>query len=198
MQQDEWVVCRVFRKSAGVKKYPSSNPTRTINPYNLEVGPSIMPQPTMQLGDPTTHFLYGRNYMSNAELAEVTRVLRGNIPTNINLPMHSHLNFPVSSPIGGVGGGGFTISGLNLNLGGSTTQPYFRPLQPTQPSSTHTMAQMHDFNSNMIHGANGTTLAAENNVGYGADQVNNANPHGNRYMGIDHCVDLDNYWPNSY
>ncbi|XP_027333317.1 protein CUP-SHAPED COTYLEDON 1-like [Abrus precatorius] len=192
-KQDEWVVCRVFRKSAGAKKYPSSNHTRAVNSYNLEVGPSIVPQPMMHLADHASHhFFYGRNYMmSSAELAEVTRVLRSGGSNSVNLPMQSHLN----NPIGG-GGGGFTISGLNLNLGGGTvpsTQPILRPIMPLpQPSPTHTVPhQVHDFGSNMI---TANALASEN-VGYGAD-MSNANPHGNRYMPMDHVMDLDNYWPS--
>ncbi|XP_061336533.1 NAC domain-containing protein 79-like [Gastrolobium bilobum] len=198
-KQDEWVVCRVFRKSAGAKKYPSSNHTRAVNPYSLEVGTSIMPPPMMQLGDPATHFLYGRNYMSSAELAEVTRVLRGGGSTSsVNLPMQSHLNYPVSAPGGGLG---FTISGLNLNLGGgggsvATTQPILRPMPQSQPSHhhpAHTMSQVvHDFSSNLM---TASTLAAEN-VGYGAAMSNNANPHSNRFMGMDNCMDLDSYWPS--
>ncbi|KAK7283018.1 hypothetical protein RIF29_12213 [Crotalaria pallida] len=213
-KQDEWVVCRVFQKSAGVKKYPTSNHhARAVNPYSLELaGPNMVPQPMIQLGDPAAHFLYGRNYMSSAELAEVARVLRGNNNTagstsssNINLlPMQSHLNYPVTA----AGGGGFTISGLNLNLGGAAaaamTQPMFRPMQPP-PISAQTMAQMHDVSSNMMMHASATSLGAENVVvgGYGAAEMSNTtnnNPHaaGNRFVGMDHCMDLDNYWPASY
>ncbi|RDX81739.1 Protein CUP-SHAPED COTYLEDON 2, partial [Mucuna pruriens] len=196
-QQDEWVVCRVFRKSAGAKKFPSnSNHTRATNPYNLEVGPSMVPPPMMNLGDPAAHFLYGRNYMmSSAEVAEVTRVLRAGGSTsvmNMNLPMqYSHLNNPVAA----AAAGGFTISGLNLNLGGGTvaattttqTQPFLRPIMPPpQPPPSHTMPQVHDFNSNMV---TPNALSAPS-VGYGAD-MSSANSHGNRFMGMDHCIDLD-------
>jgi hypothetical protein len=77
MQQDEWVVCRVFQKSAGAKKFPSNQPRAVLNPYNLEMAPThVVPSPMMQLGDPT-QFHGGRNYMSNAELAELARVFRG-------------------------------------------------------------------------------------------------------------------------
>lgn len=193
MQQDEWVVCRVFKKSGGAKKYHSSNHARTVNPYSLEIGPSIMPPPMMQLGDPSAHFLYGRNYMNSAELAELARVLRGGGSTSsVNLPIQSQLSYPTSSS---AGGGGFIISGLNLNLGGgatATTQPILRPMQPSPP--VHTMAQVLDVNSSMM---TTSSLGAENNVGYGTEVSNNMNSHGNRYMGMDHhCMDLDNYWPS--
>ncbi|KAK7320767.1 hypothetical protein VNO77_30544 [Canavalia gladiata] len=199
-KQDEWVVCRVFRKSGGAKKYPSSNHNRAVNPYNLEVGPSIVPQPIMHLGDPSsTHFLYGRNYMMNsAEVAEMTRALRGGGSTSVNLPMQTHFNNNNNPVHVAPGPGGFTISGLNLNLGGgtvsTTTQHILRPMMPPpQPSHVHTMPhhQLHDFSSNMV---TPNALASEN-AGYGAD-MSNANPHGNRYIGMDHCMDLDNYWPS--
>ena len=146
----------------------------------------------MQLGDPTAHFLYGRNYMSSAELAEVARVLRGGGSTSsVNLPMQPQLNYPVTAS-----GAGFTISGLNLNLGGggaATTQPILRPMQPPPPqppSQTMAMApQVHDVSSNMM---SASSLGAEN-VGYVAE-MSTTNAHGNRYMGMDHCMDLDSYW----
>ncbi|KAG4382696.1 hypothetical protein AAZX31_14G126600 [Glycine max] len=190
--KDEWVVCRVFRKSAGAKKFPSSSHIRALNlnPFSLEVGPSIMPPPPMMhLADPAAaaHFLYGRNYMMNpSEVAEVTRVLRGGGPTNVNvmnmnLPMqYSHLN----NPVAGGGGEGFTISGLNLNLGGTVAtttaqaqQSLLRPMMPPpQPSPAHTIAQVHhDFSSNMV--TPNIALAADN-VGYGGE-VASANSHGN-------------------
>lgn len=195
-KQDEWVVCRVFQKSAGVKKYPSSNHARAVNPYSLELGPNMVPPPMIQLGDPAAHFLYGRHYMSSAELAEVARVLRGSGSTShsVDLSMQSQLNYPVTAA-----GGGFTISGLNLNLGGgggagaptTITQPIFRPMQ-LPPPPAQAMAQVHDVSSNMMMTA--TSLGAEN-VGYGAE-MSNANPQGNRYMGMDQCMDLENYWPS--
>ncbi|XP_027356415.1 protein CUP-SHAPED COTYLEDON 1-like [Abrus precatorius] len=188
--KDEWVVCRVFQKSGGAKKYPSSNHARAANPYSLELGPSIIPPPMMQLGDPASHFLYGRNYMASADLAEVARILRGGGSTSsVNVPMQSQFSYPVSAA-----GGEFTISGLNLNLGGTaatTTQPILRPMQPSPPL-THTMVQVHDVSSNMM---TPSSLGAENNAGF-ATEMSNANSHGNRYMGMDNCMDLDNYWPS--
>lgn len=211
MQQDEWVVSRVFRKSAGVKKYyPSLNPTRAVmnNPYNinLEVAPNSMNMPPpsmMQLGLDSAaalhnFHLYGRNYINTPDqVAEVTRLLRAGV-----VPMHqySHLNFPVSSSSSPLDGGGFTISGLNLNLGGATSshsQPILRPMPSTTTTNAHMAAhQLHDYSSNMISNNNNSA------VGYGGgEQVNNPNPNGHRYNmqgTMDHCVDLDNYWPPSY
>ncbi|KAF1865602.1 hypothetical protein Lal_00004978 [Lupinus albus] len=201
--KDEWVVCRVFQKSGGVKRYPNSNhSTRVVNPYSMELGPNTVAQPLIQLGDPATHhhFLYGRNYLSNAELGEVTRVLRrvGSTTTNnFNLPMQSQLNYPVTEA-----GGGFTISGLNLNLGGggalaAMAQPIFRPMQPPQPPLAQAMAQVHDVSSNMMMTAATNSFGAENVVGYGtAEMSNTINLNGNRFVGMEHCMDLDNYWPS--
>ncbi|KAG2691768.1 hypothetical protein I3760_08G022500 [Carya illinoinensis] len=201
-KQDEWVVSRVFQKSAGTKKLPSNQSRSAIlNPYNLEIGPSSVPPPMMQLGDPSGQFqYYGRNYVSNAELAELARVFRGGGSTapSVNLQplLQPHLNYPFG---GGGGGGSFTISGLNLNLGGARTQPIFRPMQhpgpgqapPPPPPPSLSMNQQDVITSSMM---NSSSLAAET-PGYGTDQMNHANPPGNRYVGVDHCMDLDNYWP---
>uniref|UniRef100_A0A803NWE0 NAC domain-containing protein n=1 Tax=Cannabis sativa TaxID=3483 RepID=A0A803NWE0_CANSA len=91
----ELPVCRVFQKSAGAKKYPTtSTQTRTMmNPYALIDQTQTMLQyssPMMQLpGDPTGHFLFARNNCNNItnnphELAELSRVLRemNNVPNN--------------------------------------------------------------------------------------------------------------------
>lgn len=206
IQQDEWVVCRVFRKSGGAKKFPSnSNHSRTLNPYGVEVSPSVVPPQMMHLGDPSSahfNFLYGsRNYMINPSEFRAG----GSTSVNVtNLPiMHTHFNNPPPPPPGGGGGGGgFSISGLNLNLGGAAvstaattqTQPLLKPMiAPPQPLSAHTVAQMnHDFSSNMV--TPGAALAADSVV-YGSDMTN-ANSHGNRFMGMDHCMDLDTYWPS--
>ncbi|KAF7830149.1 Protein CUP-SHAPED COTYLEDON 2 [Senna tora] len=225
--QDEWVVCRVFQKSGGAKKYPStsSNHTRlnnnnVINPYNLEIASTINVGPPIMhhhLGVPdpnssNSHFhLYGsRNLMNmstTADFAEFARVFRGGgFPTPtpppastsaapINLPMQQLFNYHAPPPPG------FTVSGLNLNLAGggggvgveaATTQPLFRPHD-------------HHVGSNMMAAtAGGTSTSLNGDVGYGgsaemSNPNNNVAPT-NRYnnMGIDHCVDFDNYWPNSY
>ncbi|XP_042497723.1 NAC domain-containing protein 92 isoform X1 [Macadamia integrifolia] len=168
--KDEWVVCRVFQKSAGVKKYPS-NPTRN-NPYNLEMGPSVIPQfmPT-----DTYHFPIGRNY-GNPELAELARVLR--VSNNGgSIPVQSHLNYP----------GCFTISGLNLNLGaGSTQQPVFRAMPPP-PTMNQPLAT--EASSSML--ANG--MLTTHDTGFSQEMP--APGHG-RYQNMDQCVDLESYWPS--
>ncbi|KAJ6349535.1 hypothetical protein OIU77_007005 [Salix suchowensis] len=110
----------------------SFKPIKGVNPYNLEIGPSVIPSQMMQAAE-NFQLPIGRNYMmSNAELqAELARVFRAGGSAGINLPMQSPLNNTYSVGGGGPGGGGcFTISGLNLNLGGAASQPMLRPNIP--------------------------------------------------------------------
>ncbi|GKV37800.1 hypothetical protein SLEP1_g45783 [Rubroshorea leprosula] len=177
-KQDEWVVCRIFQKSAGVKKYPS-NQSRAVNPYSFEIGPSVIPS-TMMQPENFHQFQMGRHYVPNTELAELSRVLKGtHASSNINqLPMQPPMNYPV--------GGGFTISGLNLYLRGGTTEPVMRAMQP--PVTPQAMNQA-DVTASLMNC--GTSFAGE--AGYGAEMSNASGPS-NRYMGMDHCLDLENYW----
>ncbi|KAL2896813.1 Protein CUP-SHAPED COTYLEDON 2 [Bienertia sinuspersici] len=181
--KDEWVVCRVFQKTAGVKKYPTTQSSRAIN---LEMGQThLLPSPMMPLD--ATHFNIGRNYMMNNhvdQLAELSRAFRNSGPTNATLPIQSQINYPPLGGGGGGGGGGFTISGLNLNLGGTSHGP--PPLRPmiNQQGAPHDVT-----NSSMLGGL-------EN--GYGSLEMNINNGHGgssNRFMNVDNCVEFDNYWP---
>ncbi|KAL9376023.1 hypothetical protein Peur_030143 [Populus x canadensis] len=181
--KDEWVVCRIFQKSAGAKKYPS-NQSRAGNPlYNLEIGPSVMPSQMMQAAD-NFQLPIGRNYMmSNADLqAELARVFRAGGSTGINLPMQSPLTNSYS--VGGGAGGCFTVSGLNLNLGGATSQPVLRPMPPP-------VMNQHDVTPSMM---TSTSSYAGEQAAYGAE-MNNANGPSNRFMGMQQCMDLENYWP---
>ncbi|KAL4570287.1 hypothetical protein LXL04_025939 [Taraxacum kok-saghyz] len=192
--KDEWVVCRVFQKSAGGKKYPSSSHSRSmINPYNLEIGPGSgyhqLPHQLMS-NDPSYQFPVGlgraNNYMNNADFAEFSRVFRG----NANMPLHdqSQINYP-----NGGGAECFTISGLNLNLRGSTSTqmramapsaaaaaPPPLPPQPPQEDVTNSMQ----------------LISNEQAMGYGAEMSSNGNGviGNNRFMAIDQCADLENYW----
>ncbi|RWW26055.1 hypothetical protein GW17_00009582 [Ensete ventricosum] len=101
LPQDEWVVCRVFMKSSGGKRYPSSQPRATTN---------TMMHSLIQ-NDPF-HLVTARSYLSDAELMELSRFARGNHGTN--LPIQPQLNFH---------GGGFPLAGLNLNLIAPTPAP---------------------------------------------------------------------------
>ncbi|KAK1550387.1 hypothetical protein Q3G72_018275 [Acer saccharum] len=198
--KDEWVVCRVFQKSAaGAKKFPSNQSRAVLNPYSLEIGPSMVPSQMLQAAPEAYHQhhhhhhqfpINGRNYMPTAadhhQLAELTRMFRGGgggagaSSTGVNLPIQPQMNYQL-------GGGGFTISGLNLNLGGGSAAapPVMRPIPPpTQPM-------------NQVQGVNNVTsnCFAGSETGYGAE-VSNPNGGGNRYMSMENCMDLDNYWPS--
>jgi hypothetical protein len=126
------------------------------------------------LGDPSTpHFLYGRNINgSNAE------VLRGGT-------MQSHqMNYPSMLPATTGEGGGFSISGLNLNLGSgggatTTTQPILTSMQHSQYAMADNVSSI---NMNM------NSVSADQNI-------NNFVGYNN---GVEHCMDLETYWPNSY
>ncbi|KAF8392799.1 hypothetical protein HHK36_021036 [Tetracentron sinense] len=164
--KDEWVVCRVFQKSAAGKKYPS-NQSRA-NPYSLGIGPSLMP-PMMQ--DETCHFPIGRNYVSNADLAELTRVLRDS--NSMNLPSQSQLNYP----------GCFTISGLNLNVGAST-----QPVLPAMPPTWNQQPMAANASSTMF-----ATTGLGTDSGFRPDMNGTVQ---NRFHQMEPCVDLDGYWPS--
>lgn len=200
IQQDEWVVCRVFQKSAGVKKYPSNNQSRAVNPYNLEIGASVIP-PAMMMQQADNYQLtmgmgmgMGRNY---AELAELSRVLRGGggPSHSTNLPnIQSQINYP---PGAGAGAGGFTISGLNLNLGGSGSSTQSHVMRPMQPQPPPPNPMHHHQQDSLMAAANNTCFEAESGYGHGAEiHQNAATGPSNRFLGMDHCMDLYNYWPS--
>lgn len=166
--QDEWVVCRIFQKSSTVKKYPSNQP-RPHHPFNLDVGPNMLPtvmQPDM------CHFGNGRNYMSNADLAELSRVLRS--PPNMNVPIQPQLNFP----------GSFTVSGLNLNLGAPAP-----PVMRSAPMMMNQQPPSADAPPGMLAAG---MLPADN--GLCSEMPPNEN---NRFQHMEPYVDFDgNYWPS--
>ncbi|KAJ8448750.1 hypothetical protein Cgig2_011371 [Carnegiea gigantea] len=177
--KDEWVVCRVFQKSAGIKKFPTTQSSRAIN---LEMGSSHLLGSPMVPVDPT-QFPLGRSYMmNNVELAELSRALRNGGSTSANIPIQPHLNYPLG---GGAGGAGFTISGLNLNLGGADAGPQGPTLRPMiNPQGAHDVA------SSMLNGLDQN--------GYGSLDMNSmhGNGPGSRFMNMENCVDqFDNYWP---
>nr|AFN55276.1 NAC domain-containing protein [Tamarix hispida] len=183
--KDEWVVCRVFQKSAGAKKYPTSQ-SRAINgAINLDMaGPNLLPQPMMQL-DPSQYPNFGaRNYMSNVELAELSRAVyrtstHGSTSTNLH-NIQPQFNFPI-------GGQCFTISDLNLNLSGThaAAQPTVMRPMPPPPTATQVAAinQQQDMTSSIMPIS---TIGLDN--GYGALDMNNAN-------GANYGVEFDYYWP---
>ncbi|XP_059275331.1 NAC domain-containing protein 92-like [Lycium ferocissimum] len=190
-KQDEWVVCRVFQKSTGGKKYPSNNSSRTtvhVNPYStLEINPSQM----MQAEHNGFQLAMGRSggYMMNhPEIQEFNRVFRaGGSSSSSNMMnlqpiLQSQMNYNLAGSSGGGGGGNcFTISGLNLNLGGGATGS--QPMPVPQPQ---VMNQQDMSSSSHV-------LMTNDQAGYGAD-MNSGNAM-NRFMAMENCADLENYWP---
>lgn len=96
-------------------------------------------------------------------------------------------NLGGGSSDGGGGGNCFTISGLNLNLGGggaTTSQPILRPMQP--PPLPQVMNQQ-DMSSN------DAVLISTDEAGYAANTNISGNTM-NKFMAIENCTDLENYW----
>ncbi|KAJ8555328.1 hypothetical protein K7X08_012824 [Anisodus acutangulus] len=113
----------------------------------------------------------GDYMMNHAEIQEFNRVFRGG--SSMSLPVvQSQMKYNLGGP--SEGGDCFTISGLNLNLGGGATTS--QPQAPPQDvSSSHDVLMM-------------TTDQAD----YGAE-LSSGNIM-NRFMAMENCADLDNYW----
>ncbi|KAL3613832.1 hypothetical protein CASFOL_041906 [Castilleja foliolosa] len=148
-KQDEWVVCRVFQKSpSGAKKYPSnhhsSRPSIIINPYmnnpyNLEPPHHHNPiyNPQMIINHPE----FNHNFQFPPEIQELNKPFfigstisnssssgGSSMMANFQTPPQL-INYNVGPAGGGNDEGCFTISGLNLRLGGAraAAQPLVRP-----------------------------------------------------------------------
>ncbi|CAN4075804.1 unnamed protein product [Withania somnifera] len=210
---DEWVVCRIFQKSAGLKKYPINiNHTRaTMNPYSLNINQiASLSSQMMQL--PHDHhqgfqFAMGRgnNYM-NSHGDQIQDYLNNRVifqsgSSNLNNFAYN-IGSGSTSIIGGEAGGGgdyFSIAGLNLNLGGegiATSQPILRPMAPLPPPSSPPpppqVMNQQEVASSML-----TNCAITSHEGGYGGEMNNTNTmnSGHHVMAMDHCADLDNYWP---
>lgn len=169
-QQDEWVVCRVFMKNSGGKKYPSNQP-RVTNPYTIDMSPAMMPS-LLQVAD---HFGISRNHqLTPAEIGELARFAKGQ--PGFNLPIQPQLNFP----------GNFTLSGLNLNLG-AQQQQVMRPMPlPMHQQAGHQVVAepASSVLTNCILTADGDFNGDVHNTAAGA-----------RFQHADSCMDLESYWP---
>ncbi|KAH0644285.1 hypothetical protein KY284_032169 [Solanum tuberosum] len=113
-----------------------------------------------------------------------------------NFPIQPQMSYNIGggSTSSGAGGGDnnnnyFSISGLNLNLGGgvvASSPPIFRPVSAPAPAPApvphvppQVMSQQEVASSMMANCAI---------TSYGGE-MNNANT-----MNMDNCADLDNYW----
>lgn len=193
-QQDEWIVCRVFQKSnAGGKRYSTNNNTLRIhvNPYTTldQINPNticISSQIMMpQVEHNTFQLAMGKSSSSSSSAhtvinhPDIQEVFRGVSSSNL-MNLHPTLQSQMNNNLGG--GNGFTISGLNFNLGGATTsQPGPPPPRPRQDvSSSHVMMTAHD-----------------DQAGYGED-MSSGNVM-NRFMVLENSShDLDNCWGMIY
>ncbi|XP_055819377.1 NAC domain-containing protein 46-like [Solanum dulcamara] len=198
-KQDEWVVCRVFQKSTtGGKKYPCNNTSRFhVNPYNTldQINPNTICMSSQMIMPQDEHNAFqlamgrsssGAAYMINhPEIQELNRVFRGLSSSSNMMSLHPIIQSQIMNYNLGGGGGGncFTISGLNLNLGGdgggaTTSQPV--PPPQDMSSSSHVMMTTHD-----------------DQVGYGED-MSSGNAM-NRFMAMENSAhELENYWPSHY
>ncbi|KAL7122447.1 hypothetical protein ACP275_01G046800 [Erythranthe tilingii] len=197
-KQDEWVVCRVFQKSVGVKKLYSSNQlSRAVinNPnyhYTNEIllhhsnnnnNPmQLLPQFFIQQPPPpppdNNNFHFPpRNYYNNTitppdhnHIQDFNKVFNGGGAASTS----TAVNYAA-----GGGGGCFTISGLNLNLGGGGGGGGAAAAQTLMNQQINVGSYVHEggggYDHRLIDGGN----APNNN---------------NRFM--DQCGDLDNYWPS--
>ncbi|XP_068642149.1 NAC domain-containing protein 92-like [Aristolochia californica] len=168
--KDEWVVCRVFQKSSGAKKYPSSQPR--VNPYTMEMGSAAV-QPMVQAAEMCQYGMgMGRNAMGSSEIAELSRALRG--AQSLNPTVQQQFNYP----------GTFTISGLNLNIGGSNP-PVLRGSQITTNQQSMVLEPPQPTMQGCYVGSEGSLCA---DMGSGG--------HSSRFQQMEPCMDLDAYWPS--
>ncbi|KAL1532325.1 NAC domain-containing protein 100 [Salvia divinorum] len=160
-KQDEWVVCRVFQKSAGGKKYPSTQ-SRAVNPfsYNLD-----LPMQSQIIQPDNFHFP-ARNYADIHD--QFNRAIAAGAASA------SMINFPVPPQVNYGAAGAFTISGLNLNLGGG-----MRAAPPQPPLGMN----QQDVSAAVMGGEQAAVAV------YGGDM-------NHRFEGMEQCGDLDNYWPS--
>ncbi|KAK4795791.1 hypothetical protein SAY86_028117 [Trapa natans] len=172
---NEWAVCRVFKKSTAKDHI---NRQRAIPSYNLEIGPSVVP-PGLPMIRAENFQFPGRNYTPGPDPIELSRMLiDGSMGMNPQIQLPHQFNSASN-------GGCFTISGLNLNLtGGSTSQPVLGPMQVP-----HAVLMPEEVVSTM------TTRNLHHEAGYDGEANNAGVPSpSSRYMGMEHCVDLEGYW----
>ncbi|KAJ4802033.1 NAC domain-containing protein 100 [Rhynchospora pubera] len=169
--KDEWVVCRVFMKSSGGKKYPSNTHTRA-HPYTLDMGPPLLPASLLS-ADP---FSRGP-YPITADLAELSRFARGTPGLNPHIQPHPGFGSHMAPP--------FALSGLNLNLGAAA------------PGPPPTLLRSMPVQLNLAGQAMATEAVLGSSAMPGADAIFQGS--GMRYQQNleSSCVEpLEGYWPS--
>lgn len=216
--KDEWVVCRVFAKSAAAKKYPSNNAhaharSSHHHPYALDMFPPLLP--TLLQHDPfVARHHHHHPYMAPADLAELARFARGTPGLHPHIQPHpgTSSSAPYMNPA--VAAPPFTLSGggrLNLNLGATPAMPSSPPALhamsmammsgQTEPSCASTGRQYHQVMAGEHHqqkqmataaaaGLGGCVIVPGADGGFGADSAAGA-----RYQGLDVEQLVERYWP---
>ncbi|KAL5201388.1 hypothetical protein ABZP36_035742 [Zizania latifolia] len=191
--KDEWVVCRVFAKTAGVKKYPSNNVhSRSHHPYTLDMVPPLLP--TLLQQDP-----FGRGhhpYMTPADLAELSRFARGTPGLHPHIQPHPSYINPTTP---------FALSGLNLNLGSSPTmppasQPILQTMSipmpmPVMMNQTSTSNQIMTTEQMVPGLTNDVSIPPGVDGGFNIDVVGGT---GIKYQNLDVDQLMERYWSGSY
>lgn len=218
MAQDEWVVCRVFAKSAGAKKYPSNNAHSRSHhhPYTLDMVPPLLP--TLLQHDPFARGHHHHHpYMTPADLAELARFARGTPGLHPHIQPHPGTAAAAAAymnPAAAVAPP-FTLSGggLSLNLGGA---PPVMPSPPPPPAALNAMSMAmamsqqqsapsaaagnhhqvmagdHQQQQMASVGLGGCVIAPGGDGGFGADAA------GARYQSLDVEQLVERYWPAGY
>uniref|UniRef100_A0A0D9XF88 NAC domain-containing protein n=1 Tax=Leersia perrieri TaxID=77586 RepID=A0A0D9XF88_9ORYZ len=188
--KDEWVVCRVFAKTAGVKKYPSNNVhSRSHHPYTLDMVPPLLPALLQQ--DP-----FGRGhhpYMTPVDMAELSRFARGTPGLHPHIQPHPGYINPA---------GPFTLSGLNLNLGSSPAMPppppqsILQTMSMSMPMNQPSTANQVMATEQMVPGLGNGVIPPGADGGFTTDAVVGGTSI--RYQNLDVEQLVERYWPGSY
>jgi hypothetical protein len=210
--QDEWVVCRVFAKSAGAKKYPSNNAhsrSHHHHPYALDMVPPLLP--TLLQHDPFArhHHHHPHPYMTPADLAELARFARGTPGLHPHIQPHpgtsaaAYMN-PAAAAVAAPPSFTLSGSGLNLNLGASPAMPS----PPPPPQALHAMSmamggQTGNHHQVMAGEHQQQQMATAAGLGGcvivpGADGAFGADAAGGRYQSLDVEQLVERYWPVGY
>ncbi|KAG6496727.1 NAC domain-containing protein 79-like [Zingiber officinale] len=176
VSKNEWVVCRIFAKSAsttGGKKLQSTSNHHRPNPYYMPP-PPLLPSVMVQNEYPVHPFALQRGFSHRLPEAELTELSRFSKATNHGGPGGLLMNMPMIQPSQGncFPGGGFaaaTLASLNLNLGGAAPPPQMLPHLLSSPAVA--------TNSSGLMGA--MDGGFQNNVESG-------------------CLELEGFWPSNY
>ncbi|CAN8314949.1 unnamed protein product [Cochlearia groenlandica] len=133
-KQDEWVVCRVFKKTEATKKYINNNNNNITSTSHHHQRSSILSSTNTNPNNyssselllhlqPHTNLNLNHNLMANAfHLAELSRVFRASTSTTMDHSSPHHHQQQLMS-YNNNNNNNMHVSGLNFNLGGPLVQP---------------------------------------------------------------------------